>query len=311
MDFTPFENPQEEATLQDGLNMDNSLDMEMVTADDGQSGLTLEEQTDANKINVTVADFNTPLVILFGPPACGKTMTLVRLTRYLQSQGYVVQPETSFRPNYDKNYNELCQNFDEMINSDDAAQSTAKINFMLVKVLWQGRPICQILEGPGEYYFDPAKPKAPFPNYVNTIINSRNRKLWLVMVEPDGTNRRMDPIARKNYVTKIHKLKSKIRPGDKVMFVFNKVDESQFIISTGTVKYGYLMRHTDYLYPNIFIPFRNVNPITKLWNPYNFDFVAFQTGDFAEANDGTLTFQAGDEVYPRRLWGMIRKRLRG
>lgn len=97
-----------------------------------ENGMTSEELNDANKIKVTIADYKTPLVILFGPPACGKTMTLVRLTRYLQSKGYTVQPITSFRPTYDKNYSEMCNNFDSMINSDAAAQSTAKINFMLV-----------------------------------------------------------------------------------------------------------------------------------------------------------------------------------
>ena len=95
-----------------------------VQAPEHNHGLSLEELNDANKIKVTIADYKTPLVILFGAPACGKTMTLIRLTRYLQSKGYTVQPETSFRPAYDKNYKEMCENFDTMINSEDAAQST-------------------------------------------------------------------------------------------------------------------------------------------------------------------------------------------
>ena len=55
-------------------------------------GLSSEEQNDPNSITVTVSDPNTPIVILYGPPSCGKTMTLVRMTRYLQSQGYTVVP---------------------------------------------------------------------------------------------------------------------------------------------------------------------------------------------------------------------------
>lgn len=56
--------------------------------EDGIHGLTGEEITDPNKIMVTVADTETPIVVLYGPPSCGKTMTLVRLSRYLRSKGY-------------------------------------------------------------------------------------------------------------------------------------------------------------------------------------------------------------------------------
>ena len=274
-------------------------------------GLSYEELRDPNKIKVTIADYKTPLVILFGPPACGKTMTLIRLTRYLQQRGYTVQPTTSFRPAYDKNYRDMCENFDMMINSEDAAQSTNKINFMLVQVMYGGKPLCQILEGPGEYYFKPETPNAPFPKYVNAIINSQNRKIWAIMTEPDHTNLRMGVVDRKNYVSKIQRLKSKISPRDKVIFVFNKIDETQFVISPGNIKNGLAMQHVDYLYPNIFTPFKNVNPISKLWKPNNFDFVAFQTGDFSETADGTLTFEQGPDIYPQKMWEIIQKRIRG
>ena len=276
-----------------------------------ETGLSSEELNDANKIKVDIADYKTPLVILFGPPACGKTMTLVRLTRYLQKIGYEVQPITSFRPAYDKNYSEICENFDAMINSEDAAQSTSKISFMLVQVLYGGKPICQILEGPGEYYFKPEDPKAPFPKYINAIISSNNRKIWAIMVEPNKTNKRMDVEARRHYVNKIHKLKTRISPRDKVMFVFNKIDETPFVIGPGIIKYGLALQHTEFLYPNIFVPFKNVNPITRFWKPNNFDFVAFQTGDFSEAADGTLTFEQGNDIYPKKLWDIVSRRIRG
>lgn len=277
----------------------------------GNYSMSAEELNDANKIKVTIADYKTPLVVLFGPPSCGKTMTLVRLTRYLRANGYTVEPVTSFRPSYDRNFIEMCDNFDTMICDDDAASATNLINFMLVQISYQGRPLCQILEGPGEYYFNPKDPNAVFPKYVNAIINSKNRKIWAIMVEPDKTNKRMNVTARQHYVAKIHKLKSNISPRDKIMFVFNKIDETQFVISPGNIKYGFALQHTDYLYPNIFAPFKNMNPITKWWKPYNFDFVAFQTGNFSEAADGTLTFEEGHDIYPRKLWNFLQKRIRG
>lgn len=276
-----------------------------------ENGMSAEELNDANKIKVTIADYKTPLVVFFGPPSCGKTMTLVRLTRYLQSKGYTIEPVTSFRPTYDKNYSNMCNNFDAMIGSEDAAKSTSKINFMLVQVLRDGKPLCQILEGPGEYYFKPEDPNANFPKYVHAIINSQNRKIWAIMVEPDKTNKRMDVEARRNYVNKLNKLKTRINPRDKVMFVFNKIDETPFVISAANIRYSQALQHTEFLYPNIFVPFMNMNPITKWWKPYNFDFVAFQTGDFTEAADGTLTFEQGPDAYPRTLWNLILKRIRG
>lgn len=275
------------------------------------NGLTMEEINDANKIHVTVADALTPLVILFGPPSCGKTMTLVRLTRFLKNNGYTVVPETSFRPGYDKNFKEMCEHFNEMINSDDAANSTSKINFMLVKVLKNGRPLCQILEGPGEYYFNPGDPKAPFPAYVNSIIASDNRKIWAIIVEPDNTNKRMDMMSRRNYVDKVHRLKTQINPRDKVLFVYNKIDETHFVVSPGVIRYGLALQDVKNMYPGLFEPFTNVNPITKLWKPYNFDFVAFQTGYFSQTTEGSLTFQEGHNIYPKKLWEFIMKRIRG
>ena len=114
------------------------------------TGLISEEINDPNKISVTIADKDAPIVILFGPPACGKTMTLVRLTRYLRENGYKIEP--------------------------------IKISFMLVKVSKNGRTICQILEAPGEYYFNPKAPRSQFPRYFNAIKSSKNRKIWTIMV---------------------------------------------------------------------------------------------------------------------------------
>lgn len=301
--------PISENTIDD--EMHNQVENSTSNMQVNEAGMSVEELNDANKIKVTIADYKTPLVIFFGPPACGKTMTLIRLTRYLQGKGYTIEPVTSFRPTYDKNYSDMCKNFDAMIGSEDAAKSTSKINFMLVQVLRDGKPLCQILEGPGEYYFKPEDPNANFPKYVHAIINSQNRKIWAIMVEPDKTNKRMDVVARRNYVNKLNKLKTRINPHDKVMFVFNKIDETPFVISAANIRYNQALQHTEFLYPNIFVPFKNMNPITKWWKPYNFDFVAFQTGDFTEAADGTLTFEQGPDAYPRVLWNFILKRIRG
>lgn len=295
----------------DTLNSNPLSDVNTNASEIDDKGMSVEELNDPNKIKVTIADRDTPVIVLFGPPACGKTMTLIRLSRFLQKEGYTVRPDESFRPSFDRHYKEMCDNFDSMINSEDAAASTSGINFMLVKVLHEGRTICQILEGPGEYYFKPESPHEDFPKYVNAIINSNNRKIWAIMVEPAKTNERMDQMARNNYVSKIRQLKTRITSSDKVVFVLNKVDETDFVVGPGNVKLELALKNTDYWYPNIFVPFKNQNPITKLWNPFDFDFCPFQTGDFSKAANGQLTFEEGHDVYPRMLWRTFVKRIRG
>ena len=86
-----IENGNYQGEVDLGNQFENNDDINLGGMSDvtvNEKGLTLEEMNDSNKIKVTIADYNTPLVILFGPPACGKTMTMVRLTRYLQKKGF-------------------------------------------------------------------------------------------------------------------------------------------------------------------------------------------------------------------------------
>lgn len=268
-------------------------------------GLSSEEIKDPNKIKVNITDDQAPIVILYGPPACGKTMTLARLTRYLQSEGYTVEPERGFRPTADRHYKKMCEEFDQMMNSDDAATSTDNISFMLVKVYKNARCLCQILEAPGEYYFKPDEPNKEYPFYFQTIKGTKNRKVWAIMVEPDWE----DPQDRKNYVSRIQKLKSQIRTTDKVVFVYNKIDLTPYVVSPGNVRTGEAIKRVQQDYPNLFVQFKNTNPITRFWRDYDCGFVPFQTGEYTQAADGKLSFSEGPIEYPRNLWGEIQKNI--
>lgn len=271
------------------------------------AGLSTEELNDPNNIRVTISDPKTPIVVLYGPPSCGKTMTLVRMTRYLQSQGYSVVPDKTFRPTYDSNYRQLCENFDQMINSNQAATSTTNISFMLVKVLKNGKPVCQILEAPGEYYFSPDAPNRQYPTYVHTIIQSVNRKVWAIMVEPDWN----DSIPRANYVSRIRNLKTMMSSRDKVIFVYNKIDLTPFVYGVGQVNTSEAIRNIQNLYPNIFVPFENKNPITKYITKYNCEFVPFMTGNYAETMTGGFAYIEGHYIYAQKLWQAMLKLING
>ena len=65
---------------------------------------------------VYIVDENVPIIVLYGPTSCGKSMTLVRMTNYLRSLGgYAVTPDRTFRPSDDKDYQTDCDNFDAFV----------------------------------------------------------------------------------------------------------------------------------------------------------------------------------------------------
>lgn len=126
---------------------------------------------------------------------------MIRLARYLHGlPGYRIEPIRTFRSSDDRAYTEVCEGFDKLLDKNDAAKSTDRINFLLLKVHHNGSPICQILEAPGEHYFDPNNPKAQFQPYINRIISSNNMIIWLIFVELSSSALNMGTEKRRNYV---------------------------------------------------------------------------------------------------------------
>lgn len=272
---------------------------------------TTINQNNAKTYNVVITDHNAPMVILFGPPSCGKTMTLVRLTRYL-SGTYDFMPDQAFRNSTDSEFNELCKNFNAAVSADKAADGTKYIDFMLLRVNERrnGRTICQFVESPGEFLFDPQNPTAQFPAYLYQIIASSNRKIWLIFLEPG-----MSQEDRLAYVKKIHNLRSVIDSRDRIIFVENKVDlpaTSSFVLSPTNINMDGLFSYVDGLYPQLFESF-TVKGI--FGSKARYDFTAFQTGTYVEGQDANgkpyKSFQAGYDSHPLRLWQIIYKRIRG
>lgn len=270
-------------------------------------GLTEEEKKDVNKIRITISDKDAPVIVLFGPASCGKTMTLIRLSRFLQKQGYQLFPDGTFRPSDDKNYKNLCDNFSSIVNSNDAASRTDNISFMLVKVIKNGKTICQILEGPGELYFNPQRATQSWPTYVHQLLNNTGlRKVFVTFVEPNFAEEE----TRRNYVSTLNQLRMMTNRQNYV-FLYNKIDKTPFVISPGTVHIAPAKHQVESDYPGIFAKFKNANPITSLWRPYDFDFVPFQTGTYTQPAEGPLVYVEGSDKYPQILWETLMKYVRG
>ena len=276
-------------------------------ADAKINGLSVEEIKDPNAIIVTVSDQRTPIIVLFGARTSGKTMTLIRLTRYLEVMGYKVVPDPIFRPDADTHYKRMCNEFNSLVHSNYAPVGNDVMSFMLVKVISpNGRTLCQILEAPGEHYFDGDIPNREFPAYIeNIIVTIRNRKTWMFIVEENWGRNQND---RDLYAQKIQAMQRRIRT-DKVIFTCHKVDQSKHFLPTGYPNTKEIFITIKDQYPGIFNRYKNTNPITRWFAPYKFSFVTFSAGSFTSTANDKQVYNPGDDYYPRQLWKAIKENI--
>ncbi len=280
------------------------------------SGLSQKEISDPNKIQVTISNRKAPIVVLFGPGKCGKTMIQIRLARYLHEKGCTVNPVRNFRPAYDKNYKEMCDKYSEFVNNESAASSTNMLSFMLLEVLdCKGNTICQILEAPGEHYHSIQNPQAKFPAYISQLINDATRKIWVITLEPNwNPDAESQEYNLESYVEKIKTLKTKINRRDKVIFLYNKIDTTKLLQSQNQVNHKEMIAQIKDHFVGIFEPFKNTNPITSFWRPYNCDVLPFTTGTFNTYQDGIETktkYSVGSSAFPDKLWKTLMKYIKG
>lgn len=275
------------------------------------------ELRDPNKIQTTITDQRTPLVIMFGARTIGKTAALIRLTRYLESKGYSVKPDRYYRPAYDTHYQALCDHFHDVVYSPTASGGTGVMEFMLVKVFDQrNRPICQIVEAPGEHYFDPGNVHHPFPRYLMNIFSMPNRKVWVFF---EVKHWEFDDVVHRRYAERVENMKNGgmplVLPRDKVVFACTKVDQREREVPfhpNGKPDITHLYLDIQGEYPvgeaghtqhNIFSAYENTHPISRLWRPHNYRFVAFSSGMFTDDE----YYVPGPDFYPASLWDAIRR----
>lgn len=264
------------------------------------------EITNVNAIITNITDTRTPIAIFFGPASSGKTMALLRMIRYFSNNlGYTVIPDRVFRPAHDRHFKRMCDGLITMANSDFAPAPNDDISFMLVNVYDEGgSPVMQILEAPGEHYFNPSIPDAPFPAYIEQIIQSvPNRKIWCYFAEQDWK----DQSDRNNYAIKISKMQA-LTPHDKVLFLFNKCDKHMHQYDqNGSPRTNLYLRKAEQQYPGIFNRYRNTGIAKFLFGPYRFTPVCFSSGTFTDAGNNRQRWTVGNERYCAKLWEAMRK----
>ncbi len=257
-----------------------------------------------NEIAVTIRDTKSPIIVLFGEPSCGKTMTLIRLTRWLQKNGYTVEPDSNFRNSDDGKYEEMCVNFPLLITTDVAAARTESIAFMLLTVRDNSaRTVCQVLEAPGEHFIDDQ-----YPTYIQQITEIKKvPKTWVFFMDAGKDSKSHD-----TYIANIIELqRGAISRNDKVIFVCNKADLRKDLHRDGYPKKQEFYNYIKSKYTEAFNAFKNEIPIVKWFHPYNFDFVVFSAGRFTPLPNNKLRYIASDDNYPATLWKAIMKSVRG
>lgn len=251
-----------------------------------------------NVEHVSIANREPPIIIPFGPAYSGKTMMLYRLFQFLLVRGYAVKANRIFVPcSLSSVYEELVEKFMDGVLKDDIPVATSRLP-LLFDVINKGNTVCHILDQTGTSHFD--KFDIENPVCLEEIMHCPNKKIWMFMLEPYWENK----YNQKAYIERILEMKAKIGPQDKVLFVATKAD------NLICIKIKEIFHETLCRYPGLFDVFENTNPITRLLHPYNFDFVAFSAGKFADTIDGTEErYSVGDDKYPETLWKTVLKNI--
>ena len=253
----------------------------------------------AGELSVKITDVQTPIIIPFAPRYFGKTCLLHRLIHYIRNNGYVVNLDVFFLPPHIAHNSDIMT---EYRNSLCRTYSPCATDIPIFGSFYSslGKRIVQFIDFPGDFLYNTNYPDTP--SALKEIIESPNKKIWLFMLELDGFG---GQIERDNYSERIMEVAAHISPNDKIIIVVNKIDMCSLDLKSkeGIVQALYLQ------YPAVLNCFKNQNPVTKLWRPFNCDIVSFSAGDFCRTCDNKEIFRPGLDTYPKQLWKAICKSL--
>ena len=259
---------------------------------------------DPNTEVVNFVNEEVPIVMFYGPPAVGKTMTIIRLARYLLEHGYTVVPNKVFRSSDYSRYQSLCDRFTELMNSGSVAQGTDIGGTMLIDIIKNGKTIIQFLDTTGEMVdLSDEDKEIECPSYFTQFINTKNPKMWLILLEPHLG----DVTMRETYANRIKKLRCCYsRTEDDFVFVYNKIDLTSFVVSYGKVYDKAYINDIKMMYPGLLNFFQIRNPIRKIFQKYSCRILPFQTGSYHLNKYGNQLYIPGPVEYVEELWKVIR-----
>lgn len=244
-----------------------------------------------------------PLVVFYGPREIGKTVALWRLVSYVSGH-FNVTPNKIFRK--DPNYSDTVTRFKTALSdaSRIAPDATGNINFLLLDVVnnHSMNSVCQVLEAPGEHFFDSEKPEATYPKYLEDIFAAPYKKVYVFffaigMFKDDETMRKYSEKIVDFINTRM------ITQRDRIIIVCNKCDQQPWIKDGMPIWAEYQKNLLES--PPLS---RLKKTITDARFPQGVSFVPFMSGRFQdiEGSEKRLVTPSPD-YYPATFWEEIYK----
>lgn len=278
--------------------------------DAGQTAVFAPQPEPAPIAVPTIANHQVPLVIFVGPSRSGKSMILVRLSKYLRNNGYTIKTDPTFLNT--PQYLEGCKDFNKKLNLNEALAPTTE--FLLVDVYKDAHLVAKLLEAPGEDFYSIGNPErnADTAHYLNTIVTSPNPKAYVMLLDLDSdVSFRRDENHRNSYAARIldpfYKNVNKNR--DRVILLYNKIDCTQYGDINGCNDEGEARNDAETNYPSLFATMKR--NFLVFWQVDNFVFKTFCTGMFSDQTDNMgkhKMYNVASDVYPRDLWNAITKK---
>ena len=100
---------------------------DITNSDESTSEPNATTTEDIDEDDITISDKSSPIVLLFGPMSSGKSMTLVRLSRYLRDKGFIIKTDKNFKS--DSKYKEKCDEFMANLDTKSALPGTPYKDF--------------------------------------------------------------------------------------------------------------------------------------------------------------------------------------
>lgn len=257
-----------------------------------------------------------PLVIFYGSKDSGKSTMIVRLSRFLQNNGFIVSPFENFSTV--EKYSSYTKMFKEDIEKGNiqAPNSTSLDGYLWINIEKDSKHRFSILEAPGENFFDEKKDE-PYPSYLQEIMSfPKLRRIWIFILESgaqgDGNNMN-DSGVRTLYAIRIQKFMDNLRKGDRAIIVYNKADKDGITANTlrnGKHKTEHVINAINNYYSNIL----NFDCFSRrgflFGRTYKVPIIPFISGKFSMEDNGK-TFTQGDDYFPQMLFDVITKAMKG
>lgn len=253
-----------------------------------------------------------PLVIFYGPRGVGKSAALIRLTSYIEKyEECEVEIDHGFRSG--NSYANTIREFESIRNKHEFSPArTGELSFLLLKVTKNGSNFCEILEAPGEHFFNLKELQNSYPTYLNDIFQDNTKKVFVFFFESimfgEESNRKQ---IKEQYASKIKDLLNDRfnSKRDKIIIVSNKADQKSGWIVDGRPKVKSFVKglYEDPDYGKLFKYLRTNRRFGKI------RFVPFSAGLFNKTKSNTKkqTFSFSNDNYPRDFWEAIHEAIDG